>query len=328
MTRTTLPAELSLEKLQNLRQLKSNIEQRHRSLNNFIKPNGRSADFCLSIAHGCLLGCSYCYVQRNNINGNPLTIYSNENELLKAVVQWHSCLPTTKPKNYKPCPSSYPSGESDFTNYTYDIGESVDSLLRELSDKTNWWLEKLVAIPNLKPTFATKISTPVAVSRLIDCPSPRKARIRASVAPQHIIDQTEVLTAKVTDRIAGLNLAYQKDYECHLNFSPIIVTSTWIEDYSNLMLQLDKLLSSEVKSQLHCEVIFLTHDERLSKWNKENFPTNSESLLWTPANQENKTNGRGSLVKRYNWRLKSEYVSTFKNLLTRYMPYCKIRYIF
>ena len=155
MTKTSLPSEVSLEKLQNLRQLKSNIEQRHRSLNSFIKPNSRSADFCFSIAHGCLLGCSYCYVQRNNINGNPLTIYSNENELLKAVVEWHSYLPTVKPQNYKPCASPYPSGESDCINYTYDIGESVDVLLKELSDKTNWWLKKLVAIPNLKPTFAT-----------------------------------------------------------------------------------------------------------------------------------------------------------------------------
>lgn len=328
MTQTTLPTDFSLEKLQHLRQLKANIQQRHRSLNKFIKPNGRSADFCLSIAHGCLLGCSYCYVQRNNINGNPLTIYSNDNELLKAVINWHSSLPSAKPQNYKPCSSPYPSGESDFNNYTYDIGESVDLLLGELSNKTNWWLEKLVAIPSLKPTFATKISTPVAVSRLIDCPSARKARIRASVAPQHIIDQTEVLTAKVSDRIAGLNLAYQKGYECHLNFSPIVITPTWVEDYTNLMLQLDQLLSTEVKSQLHCEVIFLTHDEKLSNWNKENFPTDSESLLWSPANQENKTNGRGSLVKRYKWQLKSGYVNIFKSLLTKHMPYCKIRYIF
>lgn len=328
MSKTNLPADFSLQKLQRLRELKANVQHSPRSLYNFIKPNGRSADFCLSIAHGCLLGCSYCYVQRNNINGNPLTVYSNENELLKAVVDWHSNLSSPKPQNYKPCSSPYPSGESDFTNYTYDIGESVDVLLRTLSDKTNWWLKNLLSIPILKPTFATKISTPVAVSRLIDCPSPRKARIRASVAPQHIINQTEVLTANVSDRIAGLNLAYQKGYECHLNFSPIVITSSWIDDYTNLMLQLDQLLSPQVKSQLHCEVIFLTHDERLSKWNKENFPTDSESLLWSPSNQEYKTNGRGSLVKRYKWQLKSEYVDTFKSLLAKYMPYCKIRYIF
>lgn len=318
----------NLEKLEHLRSLKSSIQHRPRSLANFIKPNGRSADFCLSIAYGCLLGCSYCYVQRNNINGNPLTIYSNRKELFNEVVKWHSQLPSTKPKSFKPCDSPYPSGESDQINYTYDIGESVDLLLKTLSEDVNWWLEKLVAVSRLKPTFATKISTPMAVSRLIDCPSPRKARIRASVAPQHIIDQTEVLTASVSDRIAGLNLAYQKGYECHLNFSPIVITPTWVEDYKNLFLQIDQLLSAEVKEQLRCEVIFLTHHEKLSQWNRKNFPTDSESLLWTPKNQENKTNGRGSQVKRYKWQLKSLYVNTFRQLLAEYMPYCKIKYSF
>lgn len=321
---------ISFPKLQALKRLKSSISHKPRSLSNFIKPNGRSADFCLSIAHGCLLGCSYCYVQRNNIHGNPLTLYSNSDELFDAICKFHHNLPTPKPFGFKPCPSLYPSAEPDSVNYTYDIGESVDVLLKKLSPNLNWWLENLILIPYLKPTFATKISTPAAVSRLISLPQPllRKARIRASVAPQHIIDQTEVITAKVTERIAGLNLAYEKGFECHLNFSPIIVTPTWVQDYTNLMIQLDQLLSTPVKQQLHCEVIFLTHDPKLSEWNSQHFPLDSESLLNTPENQEFKTNGRGSLVKRYKWKLKCNYVNTFRQLLAQYMPYCNIRYIF
>lgn len=320
--------EIDFSRLKAIKKLKSSISTRNRSTSDFIKPNGRSADFCLSIAYGCLLGCSYCYVQRHNLNGNPLTIYSNKDELFVAILKHHNLLFTPKPSTFKPCDSNYPSGESDLINYTYDIGESVDVLLKVISSDLNWWLTNLINVPYLKPTFATKISTPAAISRLIDCPVPRKARIRASVAPQNIIDQTEIMTAKVTDRIAGLNLAYEKGYECHLNFSPIIVTPTWVEDYSNLMILLDELLSPKVKEQLHCEVIFLTHHPALSNWNAKNFPLDSESLLWTPENQEFKTNGRGYDVKRYKWQLKSRYISTFKQLLSKYMPYCTIRYIF
>lgn len=329
MNSATFPnSSVDFPKLKAIKELKSRISTKNRSTGDFIKPNGRSADFCLSIAHGCLLGCSYCYVQRHNLNGNPLTMYSNKDELFVEILKHYNLLSTPKPSTFKPCDSKYPSGESDLNNYTYDIGESVDVLLKVISSDLNWWLDKLISLPYLKPTFATKISTPAAISRLMDCPVPRKARIRASVAPQNIIDQTEIMTAKVTDRIAGLNLAYEKGYECHLNFSPVIVTPTWVEDYSNLMILLDQLLSPEVKKQLHCEVIFLLHHTGLSEWNRKHFPLDSESLLWTPQNQEFKTNGRGYDVKRYKWQLKSLYVSTFKQLLSKYMPYCRIRYIF
>ena len=38
-----------------------------------IKPNGRSTDYIApGLATGCSLACSYCYVARNRVFGNPI----------------------------------------------------------------------------------------------------------------------------------------------------------------------------------------------------------------------------------------------------------------
>lgn len=316
------------ERLKDLQQVKKEITYRSRSTSNFIKPNGRSADFTSSIAYGCLEACSYCYVQRHNLQGNPLTLYTNLDELIVQYKKHIDKLPYIKPIGFKPCPSKYPNGESDTTNYTYDIGESSDLLHPKAIPYLNKLLAELVPYSLFKPTLASKICNVVTVSKLIDCPIKGKARIRASVAPQSIIDGTELFTAKVKERILGLNLAVDKGYEGHLNFSPIVLTQTWQDDYRNLMTQIDTLLSDKAKAQVKCEVIFLTHHRTLSMWNREHFPIKSEELLWKPALQEGKQNQRGSSVLRYNWRLKQQACRDFSRLMAEYLPYAPIRYMF
>lgn len=316
------------QRLHSLQELKKDIQVDSRGLDNFIKANGRSADFTSSIAYGCLEACSYCYVQRHNINGNPLRLYSNFDLLIEKYKLHHDKLTVPKPINFKSCDSKYPSGESDSVNYTYDVGESSDLLHRKVVSYTNRLITALVPYKLIKPTFATKICNPVGVRELVDCPIATKARIRASVAPQHVINNTELFTAPVEQRLKGLNIAVEKGYEGHINFSPIILTSTWVQDYADLMQMIDKTLTSRVKEQLKCEVIFLTHDVTLHNWNKEHFPLNSEEYLWRPRLQEAKTNQRNSTVLRYNWKLKSKACSQFAGLAVKYLPYMSIRYMF
>lgn len=316
------------QRLQSLQELKKEIQVAPRGSGNFIKANGRSADFTSSIAYGCLEACSYCYVQRHNINGNPLKLYSDLESLIEKYKSHHDRLEVPKPANFKPCDSKYANGESDNVNYTYDIGESSDLLHPKVVPYTNQLITALVPYKLFKPTFASKISNPVSVRGLVDCPIPAKARIRASVAPQHVIDRTELFTAPVEQRLLGLNLAVERGYEGHINFSPVILTSTWVQDYSDLMQLIDRTLTARVKAQLKCEVIFLTHDTMLHNWNKEHFPLNSEEYLWRPRLQESKINQRNSTVLRYNWKLKAKMSSQFSQLAAKYLPYMPIRYIF
>lgn len=319
---------IDYQRLRSLQRLKREVQVTNRTSSNFIKPNGRSADFTSSIAYGCLEACSYCYVQRHNINGNPLRLYANLDSLIETYKRHHDKLKVPKPLGFKPCESKYPNGESDKDNYTYDIGESSDLLHPKVVSSINIIIDALVPYKLFKPTFATKICNLVTVSKLVDCPVESKARIRASIAPQHIIKQTELFTAPVEQRLQGLNLAVEKGYEGHLNFSPIILTPTWVQDYINLMQLVEKTLTPKVKAQLKCEVIFLTHHDGLHTWNEKHFPINSEDYLWHPKLQENKINQRNNQVIRYNWKLKAKASALFSRLAAEYLPYMQIRYMF
>jgi spore photoproduct lyase len=281
-----------------------------------IKENGRSSDFIIpNFALGCDYVCSYCYVARNRPMGNPVELYTNTDNIINAVIKHAAKL---SPKVANQCDPVY---------YSYDIGESSDLLGPSVINTTNKLITELVKIPNVKPTFATKAGSPTRINKLVNCPIVNKARIRASLMPQHISDLLEVGTAKIVDRLLGLNVAFNKGYECHINLSPVILYKNWEDDYIQLCWWIDKLLTPEVKQQLKAEVIFLTHDAGLHEMNMQWRP-HAEELLWTPHNQEVKINNRNSKVLRYQWQLKQKAVEKMKWLLATHLPYCEIRYIF
>jgi DNA repair photolyase len=145
--------------------------------------------------------------------------------------------------------------------------------------------------------------------------------------PQRVADIVEVGTAKMIDRLHGLNLAYSKQFQVHLNFSPVILYQGWEVDYVKLFKLVDSILLPEVKAQLQMEVIFLTHSDRLNQLNLEWIPQ-AEKLLYVPTIQEYKINERGSKVLRYKVSLKQRAIAKFKKLVKQEIPYCNIRYIF
>jgi DNA repair photolyase len=310
----------------------SSYKNNYKALDNkslpFVSPNGRSTDFVLTtpFVKGCPLNCSYCYVTRRNNSydenykpfpSNPINIATDVDDMLSSIKNFVDTLPATKSPNQ--CHPVY---------YTLDIGEYSDMLSPNFTTLTNYIISQLVPYKTLATSFASKISTPTHVKRLIDCPIPYKARIRASVSPQWVITQTEVGTASIVDRLNGLNLAFDKGYEVHLNFSPMIITNTFEDDYSQLMKLIRSIVSKDVLNQLQYEGIFLTHNRKLHIMNERFFPTNSESLLWTPHNQELAQNLRNNEKIRYIWSVRSKYITLFRSLISQYLPECKERYLF
>lgn len=293
-----------------------------------VRENGRSTDYVLtrSFSYGCPLMCSYCYVARNNttkndeqltVPSNPVNFATDVDSMILAIKHFVDGLPRHKISNQ--CHATY---------YTLDIGEYSDMLAPQLIDLTNKVLAELVPYRNLATSFASKITTITDVKRLIDCPVVGKGRIRASVAPQWVIDQTELGTAKVKDRLLGLNLAYEKGYEVHLNFSPMIITKSFEEDYIELLKLIRDTLCKEVLEQIKYEGIFLTHSYVLSVRNKKFFPLNSEDLLWTPHNQQDSVNLRNNPKINYNYPVRYSYMTLFRSLISKYLPECKERYLF
>lgn len=276
--------------------------------------NGRSADFIApSLANGCAMACAYCYVPRRKGYSNPVTVFTNIDRITAHLARHVS----------KQGPKTEPN-QCDPDAWVYDIGENSDcSVDAMISENVRDVCDLFRMLPTAKASFATKY-----VNRdLLDWDPLGRTRIRFSLMPASVAKVTDIRTSPVAERIAAINDFVEAGYEVHLNFSPIIVTPTWIEDWTELLVHLDDVLSPAAKRQLAAEVIFLTHNERLHEVNLGWHPK-AEDLLWTPATQETKVSQNGAVNVRYRADRKRAHVDTFTQLVARHLPSCQIRYAF
>lgn len=285
-----------------------------------IKWSGRSSDYIApSLANGCFGGCAYCYVDRHK-KVNPITLFTNVEDIMATVDTHVQALPWPKPAN-----------QTDAAFWTYDIGCNSDiSIDYSLSDGIRQVFAFYRDHPRAKATFATKF-----VNRdMLGFDPGRKIRIRFSLMPSHVSKLVDVRTDSIEKRIAAINDFYEAGYDVHLNFSPVIVYSgpdgdrkAWRNDYRELFRQLDAQLRPEVKAQMQCEVIFLTHNQGQHQANMAINPK-AEELLWVPSLQESKVSQFGGWNIRYEHQLKAKMVDIFSRMVAEEIPWCGIRYIF
>lgn len=281
------------------------IKQKTKTL--ITRDNGRSSDaISPNFVYGCLGGCmsSYCYVGRYNHD----KVYINENmvDILLSVNKWVGKQPYPKTPN-----------QVDPTYYTIDIGCSTDVPL--MRKHYNWqevfdyfsYKDSMA-----KSTFATKYPTmflPMKYDLVKD-----KHRIRVSLMPQKYSDILESGTDKIADRIAEIP-KLQEVMEVHINFSPIIYTEGWLDEYRKLFQEL-KAAGIDVK----CECIFLTHNKFQHQRNSEHV----RDLLWRPDIQEAKDSQYAPDNIRYQHQLKKQMVKDFTSLYYEFFNPSNIRYIF
>ncbi len=273
-----------------------------------IKPSGRSTDFISpSFGHGCLYNCSYCYMKRNKPAG--LSVAQNTGDLLTAVNNHAYFTPVDKPNQT----------HAQYT--TYDISCNEDFALHLKYHDWENIFEFFRTHPIAMGSFATKYVNP----KLINYDPESKIRIRFSLMPQHMADIHERGTSKIIDRIKAINAFIDAGYDVHVNFSPVIYTNTWLEDYKQLFGMLNDYV--DYKEQVLAEVIFLTHNENKHKFNLETMPE-AEAQLWRPLLQEPKISQYGGRNIRYKRQIKRELINQFTNLHDSIIPWNKIRYIF
>ncbi len=197
---------------------------------------------------------------------------------------------------------------------------SVDAAIcANVKDMMNLFQE----IPNAKLTFATKF-----VNREMLAYDPQlKTRIRFSLMPHKMSKLVDVRTTFISERIDVINDFVDAGYEVNVNFSPVIFYEGWIEDYMTLFEEVNDKLNEKSKSQLVCEIIFLTHNEQLHDVNLGWHPK-AEEVLWKPELQEVKYSQTGGRNARYKRGLKKELVEALIDMVHSEMPYCKIRYAF
>ena len=76
--------------------------------------------------------------------------------------------------------------------------------------------------------------------------------------PESMRYKHEPNTSTILERIKAIDIFIEAGYDVHINFSPIIVTDTWLQDYEELF----NLVNNNVvnKNVVFAECIFLTHN--------------------------------------------------------------------
>jgi spore photoproduct lyase len=143
--------------------------------------------------------------------------------------------------------------------------------------------------------------------------------------PQKYSDLLEPNTSKIVDRIKAIDAFIDAGYDVHINFSPVIVTDNWLEEYKDLFQMVNDYV--DYKDVVKSEVIFLTHNKNKHIDNLNN-NVKGEDLLWNPEIQENKTSQYGGINIRYKHNLKYQYIDEFKKIHNEIIPWNVIRYIF
>jgi DNA repair photolyase len=172
-------------------------------------------------------------------------------------------------------------------------------------------------------TFATKFFH----KEFLNYKPEGKVRIRYSLMPENMSKIVDIGTISVAKRIEQLQKFYEAGYSVHLNFSPVIISDTWREDYAELFRQIKNNVNDDFIKQTACEVIFLTHNMKQHERNLVTF-TKAESKIWQPEIQEEKiTDYNKEKNLRYKWQLKAKWIEEFKELIKQELD-IPIRYIF
>ncbi|PWI12770.1 spore photoproduct lyase family protein [Streptomyces sp. Act143] len=278
------------------------------------RPNGRSADFIApGPSNGCAMACAYCYVPRRKGYANPITVFTNIDQIIAHLAR-HIARQGRKRE----------SNQCDETAWVYDIGEngdcSVDALI---CDNTADLVTAFSQWPHAKASFATKFVNPDLLAL-----DPRgRTRIRFSLMPPHDARLLDLRTSAVADRIAAAADFADAGYEVHFNLSPVVLRPGWQDDWTDLLRQVDDVVPQRVKQQAAAEVIMLTHNEDLHQVNLGWHPR-AEDLLWQPALQQGKRSQNGAANVRYHNLIKAEAVQTLRGLLSTHVPWLRVRYAF
>ena len=250
-----------------------------------------------------------CYMKRHKPQG--LDVAKNTGDILTAINNHSMFIIVDKPN------------QTHNSLITYDISCNEDFALHLKYHNWKYIFDFFKDSPKAMGSFATKYVN----KNLLEFNPENKIRIRFSLMPQKYSDLLEPNTSKIVDRIQAINTFIEVGYDVHINFSPVIVTDNWLQEYKELFQLVDTLVNDSYKNQVKCEVIFLTHNKNKHIDNLNN-NVKGEDLLWNPEIQENKISQYGGINIRYKHNLKYQYIDEFKKIHNEIIPWNIIRYIF
>jgi spore photoproduct lyase family protein len=278
------------------------------------RPNGRSADWIApSTANGCAMACAYCYVPRRKGYANPITVFTNIDQIVGYLGRH---IQRQGPK--------LEANQCDPVDWVYDIGENSDcSVDATVSDNVADLIGAFAGWDGAKASFATK-----CVNRDLLELNPRGGtRIRFSLMPKPEARLLDIRTSSIDERLTAIDDFVDAGYEVHLNFSPVVISDGWQGRWSELLDLLDDATSDTFKRQAAVEIIMLTHNEGLHETNLGWHPR-AERVLWTPEIQQPKQSQSGGTNVRYRNAVKARAVAELTDLIGRKTPWLTVRYAF
>ena len=193
------------------------------------------------------MACVYCYVPRRKGYANPITVFTNIEQIL-AHLRRHVAEQGAKPE----------PNQCDPAAWVYDLGENSDCSVDALvSDNVTDLIAHVPRPADGQGVVRDQVRQPRPARRRPAGPHPHPvladaARRRpAARRPHHARSPSG--SPPIDDFVAA-------GYEVHLNFSPVVLRAGWIDDWTELLRRLDDELSAAAKAQAACEVIFLTHN--------------------------------------------------------------------
>ena len=274
-----------------------------------IRPSGRSSDFVApSFGYGCLFDCTYCYMKRHKPTG--LDYSTNIGSILTTISNHAWFTEVDKPNQTHP----------EFI--TYDISCNEDFALHAKYYDWKRIFQFFVDHPIAMGTLATKYVN----KQLLEFNPKGKIRIRFSLMPESLRQILEPNTSPIGNRIVAIPWFIDAGYDVHVNFSPVVITENWLDEYKYLFECLNQL-EDKYKDVVKSEVIFLTHNENKHNYNLE-CEKPGEDLLWLPQIQEIKESEFGGKNLRYKRNMKKDFVHQFTQLHSEIIPWNTIRYIF
>lgn len=265
------------------------------------KPNNNSANaIAPNLIYGCFGGCvnTYCYMSR--YNGTRVFVNENVDEIFNSVVEWE--------KDYVKVPD-----QQDPVYTMVDISCNSDLVLmqKHMPEPLIDYLKRYDDHPNLNSTMATKYPS---LLKLDVNHFNKKPRVRVSLMPQKFADILEPKMQKIESRIHEINRLKDLGWEVHINYSPLVFTHGWRDEYRDLFEAV-----KEIAGINKCEVIALTnHHHQMKKASPE-----AQELMKYSSEVKN-----NSGVMRYPVKWKTTWLNQFKEEYEKFFPLDTIRYIF
>ena len=229
--------------------MKQNLIIGTRKTHKYVE-NHKVSDYLVPYtSSGCSAMCLYCYLVCNYNKCSYLRLFVNREQMMDKIIK----------ESFK--------GDSE---HTFEIGSNSDLILENVITKNlEWTIPYFAEKGKGFLTFPTKFHM---VDPLLTLPHQGKTLFRMCVNPEEIIQQIELGTSSLDQRIEAVNKMAEAGYPIGILVAPVILVDHWQELYTRLFITLKEKLSVQVKKQMFIEIILMTYSFVHRAINADAFP--------------------------------------------------------